>query len=149
MMAIKEAELARKKGDYAVGAVLVKGNRVLAKFSNRSKREESPIAHAEVLAIVKGSKVLKRRHLSDCILYCTHEPCPMCASVIIWARLKGVIYGATQKDMKNYSKNFSNGNYLWRTIDIPCRVVFAKATEKVSLVGKFLRDDCIKLFHNA
>lgn len=148
-MAIKEAELARKNGDYAVGAVLVKGNKVLAKFSNRSKRDESPIAHAEVLAIIKGSKILKRRHLNDCILYCTHEPCPMCASVIVWARLKGVIYGASQQDMKNYRENFSNSKYLWRTIDIPCKVVFAKATEKINVVGDFLRGECMKLFHNA
>lgn len=147
-MAIKEAELARKNGDYAVGAVLVKGNKVLARFSNRSIRDESPIAHAEILAITKGSKILKRRHLNDCVLYCTHEPCPMCASVIVWARLKGVIYGARQQDMKKYRENFSNNKYLWRTIDIPCKTVFAKATEKINVVN-FLRDECIKLFHNA
>lgn len=67
-LAIKEAKIARQQGDYAVGAVLVKGNRILAACSNRSKRDESPIAHAETLAITKASKILKKRHLNNCVL---------------------------------------------------------------------------------
>ena len=59
-LAIKEAQLAQQEGDYAVGAVLVKGNKVIARCSNRSKRDESPIAHAEMLAIMKGSKIFEK-----------------------------------------------------------------------------------------
>jgi len=147
-LAIKEAQLAQRQGDYAVGAVLVKSGKVIAKCSNRSKRDESPIAHAETLAIIKGSKILKSRHLKDCILYATHEPCPMCASVIVWAQLKGVVYGARYQDMKEYEKRHANHNYLWRTIHIPCREIFRKSTEKIERVKDFMRTDCIKLFHN-
>lgn len=57
-LAIKEREKARRMGDYAVGAVLVKGNRILAACSNRSKRDECPIAHAETLAIIQGSEII-------------------------------------------------------------------------------------------
>ena len=117
--AIKEAKLARRFGDYAVGAVLIGGDRIISAHSNRSKRDENPIAHAETLAIIEGSKKLRYRHLTNCILYCTHEPCPMCASLIVWARLKGVIYGARQQDMKSFRKKNANNYYLWRTIDIP------------------------------
>jgi len=147
-LAIKEAEAARRLGDYAVGATLVKGNKILAICSNRTKRDESPIAHAETLAIVKGSKILKNRHLYGCVLYTTHEPCPMCASVIVWARLKGVVYGARYQDMNEYRKKHANRHYLWRTIHIPCREVFRKSTEKIELVGDFMRKDCVTLFHN-
>ena len=147
-LAIKEAQLAQQEGDYAVGAVLVKGNKVIARCSNRSKRDESPIAHAEMLAIMKGSKILKSRHLKECVIYTTHEPCPMCASVIVWAKLKGLVYGAKQQDMKNYAKKHSNDHYLWRTIDIPSREIFMKSSEKIEVVKDFMRKEYIELFHN-
>ncbi len=147
-LAIEAAKTAHRQGDYAVGAVLVRRNKILAICSNRSKRDESPIAHAETLAIIKGSKILKSRHLKGCVLYATHEPCPMCASVIVWAKLKGVVYGARCQDMKEYRKRHANHNYLWRTIHIPCSEVFRKSTEKIDLTKDFMRKECIKLFHN-
>ena len=147
-LAIKEAKLAQRQGDYAVGAVLVKGYRIVVVCSNRSKRDESPIAHAEMLAITKASKILKSRHLNGCVLYCTHEPCPMCASVIVWARLKGIVYGARYQDMKRYRKQHANHHYLWRTIDVPSKEIFTKSTEKIEVVKDFMRKECIKLFHN-
>lgn len=147
-LAIKEAQKAHKRGDYAIGAVLVKGSKVLAICSSRSKRDESPIAHAESLAILKGSKILKSRHLKSCILYTTHEPCPMCASLIVWARLKAVVYGARYQDMKKYSEANSNHHYLWRTIDIPSSRIFARSTEKIESIKDFMREECIELFHN-
>ncbi|OGZ34251.1 MAG: hypothetical protein A2174_03565 [Candidatus Portnoybacteria bacterium RBG_13_41_18] len=147
-LAIKEAKRAATEGDYAVGAVLVKGNKVISVCSNRSKRDEDPIAHAETLAIIKGSRFFKQRHLDNCVLYCTHEPCPMCASVIVWARLKGIVYGARYQDMKKYRKKHANHRYLWRTIDIPCLSIFKKSTERVEVVKDFLREECLKLFFN-
>lgn len=147
-LAIQEAKSAQRQGDYAVGAVLVKGNKVLAKCSNRSKRDESPIAHAETLAIIKGSKMLKSRHLKGCILYATHELCPMCASVVVWARLKGVVYGTRYQDMKRFREKHTNRHYLWRTIDIPSREIFVKSTEKIETIKDFMRKECIDLFHD-
>lgn len=147
-LAIKQAELAQRHGDYAVGSILVRNNKVLVACSNRSKRDESPIAHAETLAILKGSKILKKRHLEDCILYTTHEPCPMCASVIVWARLKGVVYGARYQDMEKHRRKHANYHYLWRTINIPCKEIFNKSTEKIEWVKDFMREECVKLFRN-
>lgn len=147
-MAIREAVRAERAGDYAVGAVLVGGNKVFAACSNRSKRDESPIAHAETLAIIEACKKIGQRHLKNCILYCTHEPCPMCASVIVWARLKAVVYGARYQDMKKYRIKNGNHHYLWRTIDIPCQRIFRNSTEKIAVVKDFMRKECITLFHN-
>lgn len=147
-LAIQEAEKARKAGDYVVGAILVRGNEVLVACSNRSKRDENPIAHAETLAIIKTSKILGRRHLNDCVLYCTHEPCPMCAGVCVFARLKGVVYGARISDMSNYRKKNGNGHYLWRTVSVSCKTIFEKSTENIILIGDFMRDECKKLFHH-
>lgn len=146
-LAIDEAKKGQKEGDYAIGAVLVKENKILAICNSRTKRNESSIAHAEILAIIKGSKILKSRHLKNCVLYTTHEPCPMCAGAIVMARLKGVVYGARYQDMKKYSNKNTNNHFLWRTIGIPCHEVFKKSTEKIELIKNFMRIDCLKLFH--
>lgn len=147
-LAIKEAEKARKENDYAIGAVVVKDNKIISSSSSRTKRDEDPVAHAETLAIAKASKILKNRHLPGCILYTTNEPCPMCASVVVWARMKGVVYGARYQDMKRYRQKNGNTHYLWRTIDIPCKTIFEKSTEKVEIIKDFMRAECVKLFHN-
>lgn len=146
-VAIKEAKRAGELGDYAVGAVIVRGDKIISKESNRSIRDQSPIAHAETLAIIKASKIIRSRHLKDCIIYCTHEPCPMCASVVVWARLKGVVYGAKYEDMKYFREKNKNNKYLWRTIDISCKEVFGKSTEKIEVVKDFMRKECNGLFH--
>lgn len=147
-LAITEAKRAQREGEYAIGAVVVKGNRALACRSSRSKRDESPVAHAETLAILQASKRLKKRHLLGCVLYSTHEPCPMCASAVVWAKLKGVVYGARYQDMKAYRKQHANKHYLWRTIDIPCQQVFDKSAERIEVIKDFMREECIALFHH-
>jgi len=146
--AINQAKLAQAKGDYAVGAVLVQEDRIIAVSGNRSKRDESPLAHAEVLVINQACKKLNRRHLPDCILYVTHEPCPMCASLAVWAKVGGIVYGAKQTDMKEYQLANGNKNYLWRTIEIPCKEIINKSTENIDLVEEFMREKCLDLFHN-
>lgn len=147
-LAIAEAKRGRRAGDYGIGAVLVKGNTVIARASSRSKRDESSLAHAETLVLLRGNKILKNRHLTGCVLYTTHEPCPMCSGAIVFARLKGVVYGARQGDMKRFRERHANRRFLWRTIDIPCRYIFRKSTEPIEVVSDFIRSDCIALFHN-
>lgn len=146
--AIREAQSAKEHGDYAVGAVLVCGDAIVARAGNRSKRDESPVAHAETLAILEGSRVFGSRHLPECVLYTTHEPCPMCASVVVWAKLKAVVYGARIGDMAEYSKENANAHYLWRTIHIPCEELIKKSDEQIEIVKDFMREECIKLFHS-
>lgn len=147
-LAIQCAKTARKRGDYAIGAVIVRGDKTIASCGNQSKTHESPIGHAETLAIIKASKILKRRHLSDCVLYATNEPCAMCAAVAIWAKLGGIVYGARTSDMKRHRQKRSNSKYLWRTIDISAFEIVRKSTEKIALTKDFMRSECKKLFHD-
>src|SRR5580704_15163523 len=100
--AIEQALIAKQDGDYAIGAVLVIGDEIVSAWGSRVKRDESPIAHAEILAILDASQKLKSRHLINAILYSTQEPCPKCASAAVFARLKGIVFGASIEDMKNY-----------------------------------------------
>ena len=101
-----------------------------------------PTSHAEVVAIRNACEKLSQPYLEGCILYSTHEPCPMCASAAVWAKMKGIVFGARKADFKGRSK----GNFAWRTIDIPCSKVLEKGEPKLELVEAFMKDECIKLF---
>ena len=93
-MALEQAELAYKAQEVPVGAVLVspKGD-VLSKQYNLKESLFNPTAHAEMLAIVEGAKKLQNWRLSDCILYVTLEPCPMCLTALVQARVKQCVFG--------------------------------------------------------
>ncbi|MFH1591112.1 MAG: nucleoside deaminase [archaeon] len=98
-MAVDEAKLGIKRGDGGpFGAVVVRKGRAIAKAHNMVPTSNDPTAHAEILAIRKASSTLKRFDLSDCTLYSTCEPCPMCLAAIHWARIGKVVYGATRHD---------------------------------------------------
>ena len=93
-LAIEQARLAAQLGEIPVGAVVVKDDQVIGRGYNRREIDSSATAHAEVLAIEDACKHLGTWRLTDCELYVTLEPCPMCAGAIINARIRRVIYGA-------------------------------------------------------
>ena len=80
------------------GAVIVKDGEIIAVGHNEVIKTNDPTAHAEIVAIRKAAKKLGRFDLSDCEIYSTCEPCPMCYSAIHWAKMKSLYYGATRKD---------------------------------------------------
>ncbi|MBI2034030.1 MAG: nucleoside deaminase [Candidatus Liptonbacteria bacterium] len=146
--AIEEAINARNRGDYAIGAVIVQNDKIIARAINRSKIEQDATQHAEVTAIREASRVLKSRYLENCVLYTTHEPCPMCAAAAVWAKLSGIVSGARMEDMADYHLKNGSEEYKWRTINIPAREVLAKGEPKVEIIEEFMRDECRNLFHS-
>lgn len=80
------------------GAVIVKDGEVIAIGHNEVIKTNDPTAHAEIVAIRKATKKLGRFDLSDCEIYSSCEPCPMCFSAIHWAKMKTLYYGATRYD---------------------------------------------------
>ncbi len=92
-LAIEQAQIAAALGEIPVGAVVVKDGQVIGRGYNRREVDSSATAHAEVLAIEDACKVLGTWRLTDCELYVTLEPCPMCAGAIINSRIRRVIYG--------------------------------------------------------
>ena len=94
----KALTLARKAyelGEIPVGAIVVtKDGEIIGEGYNQRETLCSPTAHAEMLAIEMASQKLKARRLSDCTIYVTLEPCPMCAGAIMNAHLKRLVYGA-------------------------------------------------------
>jgi guanine deaminase len=98
-IAIMEAEKGiRKRDGGPFGAVIVKDGIVIAKGHNRVISTHDPTAHAEMVVIKEASSFLKRFDLSDCELYTTCEPCPMCYAAAHWAKIKKLYYGATRQD---------------------------------------------------
>ena len=93
-LAIEQAQIAASLGEIPVGAVVVKDGQAIGRGYNRREIDSSATAHAEVLAIEDACKQLGTWRLTDCELYVTLEPCPMCAGAIINARIRRVIYGA-------------------------------------------------------
>src|SRR5262249_19950720 len=94
-LALAEAERAAARGEVPVGAVLVDADgRVLAVAGNRVETEGDPTAHAEMLVLRSGAALLGAKHLTQCDLYVTLEPCAMCAAAIGFARLRRLYFGA-------------------------------------------------------
>ena len=97
-LAIEEAKLALLHDDVPVGAVVVKGDEVIAHGHNERELKQDATAHAELVAIRRACEKLGSLRLDGCRLYVTLEPCAMCAGAIINARLDRVIYGAFDKN---------------------------------------------------
>jgi tRNA(adenine34) deaminase len=92
--ALAVAREAAGRDEVPVGAVLVKGQEIIARGANSPIALHDPTAHAEVLALRRGGEVLADYRLADTTLYVTLEPCIMCASAIIHARVRRVVFGA-------------------------------------------------------
>jgi len=146
--AIDEALAAQKRGDYGIGAVIVKDREILVRATNRSKIDEDATQHAEIVAIQNASKKLGSRYLTNCVLYSTHEPCPMCAAAAVWAKMDGIVFGAKVEDMAEFRSKNGNEVWKWRTINISASEVLSKGEPKLHVVGEFMREECRKLFHN-
>lgn len=95
--ALKEAKKAYNKLEVPVGVVIVKDDKIIARAYNQKEMKNSPIKHAEIIAIEKACKKLNNWRLNDCEMYVTLEPCPMCTGAIINSRIKKVYIGAVQE----------------------------------------------------
>ena len=93
-LALDEARAAAAVGDVPVGAVIVRGDEVLARAGNAREREQDPTAHAEILVLRQAARAIGNWHLEGCTLYVTLEPCAMCAGALVLARLDRLVLGA-------------------------------------------------------
>ena len=96
--ALKLAREAQMAGEVPVGAVVVCKEKIIACARNERETSGDPTAHAEMVTIRRAAAALGRFDLSDCVLYTSCEPCPMCLSAIYWARIPTVFFGCTKED---------------------------------------------------
>jgi tRNA(adenine34) deaminase len=92
--ALDLAAQAFEEGEVPVGAVIVHQDRIIGTGYNQREQLCDPTAHAEMIAITQAAEELGSWRLADCVLYCTLEPCPMCAGAIVQARIPTLIFGA-------------------------------------------------------
>jgi len=107
--ALKEAKKAYEKEEVPVGAVIVMGDKIIARAHNLKETKNNATAHAEILAINKASKKLNNWRLSNCTMYVTLEPCNMCKGAIREARLKEVVVGTLDPKSKEYNLELTPG----------------------------------------
>ena len=101
--ALLEAEKAAERGEVPVGAVVVCGDRIIARSHNLTETLTDVTAHAEMQAITAAANYLGAKYLNDCTLYVTVEPCVMCAGAIAWAQLGKLVIG-TMDEKRGYHK---------------------------------------------
>ena len=92
--AVKQAKKAYDKLETPIGCVIVHEDKIIARGYNKRNMKKNTLAHAEILAINKASKMLGDWRLEDCTMYVTLEPCPMCAGAIVQARIPRVVIGS-------------------------------------------------------
>jgi tRNA(adenine34) deaminase len=99
--ALKQAQIAFEEREIPVGAVVVAGNKIIARAYNQTEKLQDPTAHAEMLAITSATACLSAKYLPDCRIYVTLEPCVMCAGALFWSQIGQLIYGCTD-DSRGY-----------------------------------------------
>ncbi len=135
--AIRAAENGMKNNEGGpFGAVIVKDGEIIASAHNEVIKTNDPTAHAEILAIRRASEKLGRFDLSDCTIYSTCEPCPMCFSAIHWAKMKKIFYGCDNTDA---AKIGFDDKFIY---DVIRGISTAKKIESEQIH----RDECLKLF---
>ncbi|MDZ4871757.1 MAG: tRNA-specific adenosine deaminase [Chroococcidiopsis cubana SAG 39.79] len=126
-----------KQGDSPYGAVIVKDNEVVAKGYNTVKRDCDPSAHAEMNVIRSLTAKIQTPSLEGYTIYATGEPCPMCASVCVWAGVSEIIIGASIQDLISVNQS---------QIDLACDEIIAKSFRNIKVTKGVLREECVKLF---
>lgn len=133
--AIREAERAAREQEVPVGAVVVYHGRVIARAHNRPLHLKDPTAHAEILALRRAARKLGNYRLAGCRLYVTIEPCAMCAGAIVQARLRSVVFGASDP------KAGASGSAL-TVLNHP------KLNHQVEIVSGVLAEDCASILRD-
>lgn len=135
-LALGAAKESRKLGDVPFGAVITRGGKILAVVSNSEHIDQDVTKHAELKAVSEASNILGTRDLSDCTIYSTVEPCPMCAGAIFHACVKRVVFGMLRDDL----------SHLFRTRNIRLWHLAEDWHYKPVIVGGVLKDEIIESF---
>lgn len=123
--ALDEARQALEEGEIPIGAVIVAKGRIISRAHNQTETLNDVTAHAEMLAITAAANALGGKYLTDCTLYVTVEPCPMCAGAIGWAQVPRIVYGAAdeKRGYRRYAPNVLHprANAIGGILEEECR----------------------------
>ena len=145
--ALLNAKEAYKQGEVPVGAIIVKNDKIIGTGYNQSISQHDPTAHAEVMAIRNAAKNIKNYRLTGCTLYCTLEPCMMCAGGIIHARIDTLVYAANdpKTGVVNTKSKLLESNFLNHKVKVISGLL---AQESANLLQGFFENKRIKKKEN-
>lgn len=136
--ALRQAEKAYRAEEVPVGAVIVRDERVIARASNQVELLRDATAHAEMLALTMAQEGVGDWRLTDCTLYVTKEPCPMCAGAIVHCRLRRVVFGAI--DVKGGAAGGALNLLQFPGLNHRCEIIpGVRQEESVALLRAFFR----------
>lgn len=119
--ALRLARRAQDAGEVPIGAVIVRGARIVGRAWNQVEQLKDATAHAEMLAMTQAEAAVGDWRLTDCTLYVTKEPCPMCAGAAVHVRLARVVFGAP--DPKGGAAGGSLNLLQWPSLNHRCEIV--------------------------
>jgi tRNA(Arg) A34 adenosine deaminase TadA len=134
--AIEEAKISLREGNKGFGTVIVKNSTIISKAHDTEVTENDPTCHAEINAIRKAASKIGK-DFSGCTLISTHEPCPMCATAIVWAGFSELAFGFSIGDAIKQGRN---------RIDIPCTEIFSRARVNITIHEGVLKNECSILY---
>ena len=136
--AINDAQIGINNGDGGpFGAVIIQNNKLIASAHNHVLKTNDPSAHAEIMAIRNATHKLQTPHLTNCELYTTCEPCPMCWGAIYWSRISTIYYGCTNQDAGKLG-------FLDETMHQTFNIQHPKSLKITQINHK----ECLELFEN-
>jgi len=137
-MALEEAEEAGHRGEIPVGAILLKGDRVIAKDHNRCIELSDPTAHAEILVLRKGGEILRNYRLTETVVYVTVEPCPMCVSAMVHGRISRLVFGSLEPKYGAVESKFRllNNNGLNHRVNVDRGILEKECAEVLKVFFK-------------
>jgi tRNA(adenine34) deaminase len=129
--ALAAADEARERGEVPVGACIVVDGAVLAVAGNRTRTDQDPTAHAEIVALRDAARSVNNYRLSGAVVYSTIEPCVMCAGALLQARVKRLVYGARDEQAGAVESRFRvcDTDFLNHRIDITAGVLERECRE--------------------
>src|SRR5215469_9194462 len=129
-------------GNHPFGAILVDGDgKVLIECENGYMPAHDGTAHAERLLATEACRTLPSDVLTKSTLYSSAEPCAMCAGAIYWAGIGRLVYGLSERRLRDYTGNHPENP----TLDLPCRAVFASGQRPTEVIGALLEDEAAAL----
>lgn len=136
-----------KRDQYPIAAIVADQEGQILSTSSSSLREKNdPTNHPEIEVIRKASEILKSRSLKGYYLFTTLEPCPMCTSAAIWAKMQGIVYGAYQEDAIEFISLNQDRKFSWRQINIKSKEIVNAGCPRLELYAGVLREECKRLF---
>jgi len=137
--ALRQAAKAFEREEVPVGAVVVRAGKIIARAFNQVEELKDATAHAEMLALTQAENAVGDWRLTDCTLYVTKEPCPMCAGAIVHTRLQRVVFGAG--DAKGGAAGGALNLLQFPTLNHHCEITSGvKLEECRSLLKTFFQD---------